>query len=115
MGKKKKLSDRLKDSYQRPGRIYLPDYLRTKSDKYKGPLFNFVPLSYLPHGKGWEVRGEYEFFRHSITIGTGPPIGQVENTENHEEVHSYSLQFRNELLTERVSSRPDFKLYADAA
>jgi hypothetical protein len=113
--KEKRLSDHLKDPYQKIRRICLPDYLKTKSDKYEGPLFNFVPITFLPHGKGWEVRGEYNYLQHSITIGTGPPLNQVKATENHEIVHSYGLEFRNETLTDRISSRHDFKLYAPAA
>jgi len=110
--KKKGLLDKLKDSYQKIRRTYINDYLKPESDKYEGALIRFVPLSYLPHGEWGEVRGEYEFFKHSITIGTGPPPGQVQNTKDHEEVHSYGLQFRDELLTERVSSRSDFRAYA---
>ncbi|OGJ22168.1 hypothetical protein A3K73_04170 [Candidatus Pacearchaeota archaeon RBG_13_36_9] len=109
---KKELEERIKGVYnkEKPRIIYLHYYLQTRSGEYKGVLESPVPMSFLPHGDGWEVRGEYDPRSHSLTYGIDLPFARREHTREHEIVHSKGE--RDEHQTDRVAESPYYHAYA---
>lgn len=108
--REKKLGNKVKDSYHQPRTQETPEYLRTRGAEYKGVLEKPVFMSFLPHGDGWEVYGEFDPRTHTITWGNDLPPNKREHTKVHEKVHSY--WFRDEIITDRIASKPDYTAYA---
>ncbi|GEM_PF-3471322 len=111
--KREKLEERLDGTYRReePKIIYLHPYLHTRSGEYDGVLEDEKPLSYLPHGDGWQVLGLYEWLRHSMTVGWDTFWGLKGHTKRHETIHSWQKSY-DETQTDKAADSPYFWAHA---
>ena len=113
--KRKRLEEKVKDTYNQPRKQEIPAYLWTRGGEYKGVLEREMFLSQLPHGKDWRVLGLYNPQTHSMIFGSDSPgdvySGEKGHTRNHEYVHSQDRTL-DEDRTDSVASSPYFSVIA---